>query len=400
MEILIMGDDYMRTILLKNGLYTDMKNADISKKDLLIQNGKIKSIAENIQYKDNELNIIDLKEAYVYPGFIDCHTHIGIIEEGTGKLGMDNNEDSNPVMPELRAIDGINPYDMAFKDAVRSGITCVMSGPGSHNAVGGTNVAIKTAGNIIDNMIIRNPLGLKVAFGEEPISTYGKQFKCPITRMATASLIRELFLRTQDYMENKKNGKVNERNMKFEAVIPLLKGDIYLRAHAHRADDIVTAIRIAEEFNISKLIIEHGTEAHLVIDYLKEKNIPVAFGPMLTPRIKMELIKRNYGSALRLVEGGIKVALITDHPYNSIDQLRSVAILATSEGLNPLEALKCITINPAEMIGCDRRIGKLREGYDADIAILDKFALDIMAKVKLTIINGEIVYNSDVCNNK
>ena len=388
----------MKTILLKNGLHTDMENGTTSKMDILIENGKIKSISKYINYETPHLTTIDLNERYVYPGFVDCHTHIGIIEEGTGKLGMDNNEDSNPVMPELRAIDGINPQDMAFKDAVSHGITCVMSGPGSHNAVGGQNIAIKTAGNIIDKMILKNPLGLKISFGEEPINTYGTQGKCPVTRMATAALIRELFLRTQDYMQKKNSGKLKERDIKLEAVIPLLTGDLYLRAHAHRADDIITAVRIAEEFKIEKLVIEHGTEAHLVIDYLKERNVPVAFGPMLTPRIKMELIKRNYSSALKLVEGGIKIALITDHPYNSIDQLRSVAILATSEGLNPLESIKSITINPAEMMGCEDRVGKLKEGNDADIVVLDKYALDIMAKVKLTIIDGNIVFNSEVDN--
>jgi imidazolonepropionase-like amidohydrolase len=386
----------LKTILLKNGLHTDMENGNTSIKDMLIENGKIKIIAEHIKYEAADLTTMDLNERYVYPGFVDCHTHIGIIEEGTGKLGMDNNEDSNPVMPELRAIDGINPQDMAFKDAVRHGITCVMSGPGSHNAVGGQNIAIKTAGTIIDKMILKNPLGLKISFGEEPINTYGTQGKCPVTRMATAALIRELFLRTQDYMQKKDSGKLKERDIKLEAVIPLLTGDLYLRAHAHRADDIITAIRIAEEFNIEKLVIEHGTEAHLVMDYLKERRVPVAFGPMLTPRIKMELIKRNYSSALKLVEGGIKIALITDHPYNSIDQLRSVAILATSEGLNPLESIKSITINPAEMMGCSDRIGKLKEGNDADIVVLDKYALDIMAKVKLTIIDGKVVFNSDI----
>ena len=373
-----------------------METGNTSKKDILIENSKIKKVAEDIQFEANDLTIIDLKESYVYPGFIDCHTHMGIIEEGTGKLGMDNNEDSNPIMPELRAIDAINPHDMAFKDAVRHGVTCVMSGPGSHNPVGGQNVAIKTAGIIIDKMIVKAPLGLKISFGEEPIGTYGIQGKCPVTRMATAALIRELFLRTQDYMQNKELGKLQERDIKLEAVMPLLKGEIYLRAHAHRADDIITAIRIAEEFHIEKLVIEHGTEAHLIIDCLKEKKVPVAFGPMLTPRIKMELIERNYGSALKLVEGGIKVALITDHPYNSIDQLRTVAILATSGGLSPLDSIKCITVNPAEIMGCEDRIGQLKEGYDADIVVLDKYALDIMAKVTLTIIDGEIVFRSNI----
>lgn len=383
----------MNNLLLKNCLLTDMENGDCIKKDILIKKDKIEDIADEINYEVPGAKCLDIKEAYVYPGFIDCHTHIGIIEEGTGKLGIDNNETSNPVTPELRGIDAINPLDMAFKDAVKSGITCVMSGPGSNNPVGGQNVVIKTYGNIIDKMIVKNPLGLKIAFGEDPIGTYGTEKKCPVTRMGTAALIRELFYKTQDYMENKKNGKVAEKDFKLESVIPVLKGEIFLRAHAHRADDIVTAIRIAEEFNIKKLVIEHGTEAHLVMDYLNEKKIPVVFGPMLTPRIKMELNKRHYSSALRLVEGGIKIALMTDHPYNSIDQLRSISILAHSEGLSAVDCLKLITVNSAEIMDCDNRIGKLQKGFDADIVVLNGDALNIMSKVIYTIINGQIVYS-------
>lgn len=383
----------MNSLLLKNCLLTDMENGDYIKKDILIKKDKIEDIADEINYEVPGAKCLDIKEAYVYPGFIDCHTHIGIIEEGTGKLGIDNNETSNPVTPELRGIDAINPLDMAFKDAVKSGITCVMSGPGSNNPVGGQNVVIKTYGNIIDKMIVKNPLGLKIAFGEDPIGTYGTDKKCPVTRMGTAALIRELFYKTQDYMENKKNGKVAQKDFKLESVIPVLKGEIFLRAHAHRADDIVTAIRIAEEFNIKKLVIEHGTEAHLVMDYLNEKKIPVVFGPMLTPRIKMELNKRHYSSALRLVEGGIKIALMTDHPYNSIDQLRSISILAHSEGLSAVDCLKLITVNSAEIMDCDNRIGKLQKGFDADIVVLNGDALNIMSKVIYTIINGQIVYS-------
>lgn len=176
----------------------------------------------------------------------------------------------------------------------------------------------------------------------------------------------------------------------------MLKGEMYLQAHAHRADDIITAIRISEELNIHKLVIEHGTEAHLIVDYLKEKNTPVAYGPMLTPRIKMELRKRHYDSVPKLIEGGIKVALITDHPYNSIDQLRIIAIMAHSQGVNPMDSMKCITLNAAALMGLDNRIEKLCEGYDAVLVVLDKSALDIMAKVKLTMVNGAIVYRSDV----
>lgn len=383
----------MNPVLLKNCKLINFDNYNTSKKDILIKDGKIQEVSDNIYFESNTLKIINVKEQYVIPGFIDCHTHIGIIEEATGKLGMDNNETSNPVTPHLRGIDAINPFDIAFKDAVRSGITCVMSGPGSDNAVGGLNCVIKTHGKIIDKMVIKNPHGLKIALGENPISCYGKNEKCPVTRMGTVGLIRELFMKAQDYMVQKEQNKLKERDIKLEAVLPLLKGELTLRAHAHRADDIVSAIRIAEEFNIKKVVIEHGTEANLVSDYLKEKNVPVAFGPMLTPRIKMELRKRNYSSALHLVEAGVKIALITDHPYNSIDQLRSVALLAVSEGLKPLDALKAITINGAEILGCDDRIGKLEPGYDADIVILSADPFDMVnSKVMATIINGEIVF--------
>lgn len=389
----------MNSILLKNCLMIDFSTGNVKKSDMLIESGKIKQIGTDIHSGSSEVKVINIKENYVLPGFVDCHTHIGIIEEATGKLGIDNNETSNPVTPHLRAIDGINPLDIAFRDAVMSGVTCLMSGPGSNNAVGGQNVVIKTYGNIIDKMIVKNPSGLKIAFGEDPMATYGIHGKCPVTRMGVASLIRELFIRTQDYIARKESGKVVERDIRLEAVVPLLKGEIMLRAHAHRADDIVTAIRISEEFKIKKLVIEHGTEAHLVKEYLKEKNVPIAFGPMLTPRIKMELRKRSYGSAVNLVESGVKIALMTDHPYNSIDQLRAIAALAVSEGLKPIDAIRAITSNAAELLECDNRIGSLKEGYDADIIVLNGEPLDVVkTKIIMTIINGEIVYTRKMKN--
>lgn len=384
----------MRTLLLKNCLIVDMNNYSTIKKDILIKDGRIIRIDDNIIFESDGLQILEVREKYVLPGFIDCHTHIGIIEEATGKLGLDNNETSNPVTPHLRGIDAINPMDIAFKDAVKSGVTCVMSGPGSNNPVGGLNAVLKTHGKIIDNMIVKNPSGLKIALGEDPMGCYGTKDKCPVTRMGIAALIRELFMKAQDYLYLKESGRLEKRDIQLEAIIPLLKGEMILRAHAHRADDIVTAVRIAEEFNIKKLVIEHGTDAHEVKEFLKEKNVPVAFGPMLTPRIKMELRKRNYSSILHLVEAGVKVALMTDHPYNSIDQLRSIATLAISEGLSPLEALKSITINPAQILECDNRIGSLKEGNDADIIILNGEPFDIKnTKVIITIINGEIVFD-------
>ena len=385
----------MREILLKNGIIYDLEKDEYNKKDIMVSNGKIIDIAKNLSNQGEDLEIIDLEEKFVFPGFIDCHTHLGIIEECTGKIGSDNNETSDPVTPHLNGIDGINPFDISFKDAVKSGITCVMSGPGSNNVVGGRNVALKTCGTIIDKMIIKNPAGFKVSLGENPLATYGINDKCPVTRMGSAALIRELFMRTEDYIVRKENKKIEERDIRLEAVIPLLKGDIPLRVHAHRADDIVTAVRIAEEFNISKMVIEHGTEAHLVKSYLREKNIPVAYGPLLTPRIKMELKARNYGSIVELFEAGVKTALITDHPYNSIDCLRTVAAIALAQGLSFKDAIKSITVNAAEILNCQERIGKLEIGYDADIVIYDGNPFDIQSKVQLTIIDGEIVFKRD-----
>ncbi|WHH60543.1 amidohydrolase [Petroclostridium sp. X23] len=382
----------MLTILLKNCLVIDDNHNTTVQKDILIEGKKIKEMSEKTDNKDNVSQVIDIKGKYVFPGIIDCHTHLGIIEEATGKIGIDNNETSDPVTPHLRGIDAINPFDISFHDAVKSGVTTVMSGPGSNNAVGGLSAAIKTHGSIIDHMIVRNPIGLKIALGENPISTYGTQNKAPVTRMGTVSLIRDLFMRTQDYIYLKEQSNLKQRDIKLEAVIPVLKGEISLRVHAHRADDIITAVRIAEEFNIQKLVIEHGTEANLVKEYLKEKNIPVAYGPMLTPRIKMEMKRRHYSAVVDLMEAGVKAALITDHPYNSIDQLRTIAAIAISEGLSQSDAIKSITRYPAEILECEDRIGKLEEGYDADLVVYDGKPLNINTKVLMTIINGEIIY--------
>lgn len=382
----------MQHVVIKNCRLINMDNGNEEKKDILIENNKIKKIADTIDFEDENLKTIDAKENYVLPGMVDCHTHMGIIEESIGKLGLDNNETSDPITPHIRALDAVNPLDVAFIDAVKSGVTTIMCTPGSNNPIGGQNFVMKTHGSIIDKMIVKNPLGLKVAFGEDPLSTYGTNDKCPVTRMGVAALIRETFMRAQDYMYNKEQGRIKERNMKLEAIIPVLKGEMYLRAHAHRADDMVTAIRVAEEFNIKKLVIEHGTEGELIKDYLAEKKVPIALGPVWTPRVKVELRARDYSLAKKLVEAGIKIALITDHPYNTIDQLRPVAILTASEGLSPLDALKCITINGAEILGCDDRLGKIEEGYDADLAIYSGYPLDMMSKVVVTIINGDIVY--------
>jgi imidazolonepropionase-like amidohydrolase len=385
----------MKAILLRNGIIYDVDSDKEIKRDILIKDGKIAEVAENIVFEEEELTTIDLQEQFVSTGFIDCHTHIGIIEEGSGKIGVDNNECSDPVTAQLNSINAINPFDISFIDAVKSGVTCVMSGPGSNNVVGGQNIVIKTHGMIIDQMVVKNPAGFKIALGENPLSTYGVDKKCPVTRMAVAALIRELFMRTEDYIVRKEKGNIDERDIKLEAVIPVIKGQIPLRAHAHRADDIATAIRIADEFKIKKLVIEHGTEAHLIKEYLKEKNIPVAVGPMLSPRIKMEMKARSYHTICELAELGIKTAIITDHPYNSIDKLRAITAIAMSEGLSYKDAVKALTVNPSEILECEDRIGKLKPGYDADIVVYNGNPLNISSKVQLTIIEGKIVYSAE-----
>lgn len=383
----------MKSLLIKNALLYDESYKNLIKKDILCQQGKITKIADNIDQEENQIKVVDVKENILLPGLIDCHTHMGILEECTGKLGLDNNETSDPVTPHVRAVDAVNPNDLCFYDAIAAGITCVMITPGSNNPIAGQNVLIKTHGKVIDDMIMKDPHGMKFGFGEDPLSIYGTKDKCPVTRMGVAALIRENLMKAQDYIEKKEQGKVTERDIKLEALIPLLKGDIYFRAHAHRADDIVTAIRIAEEFNIKKIIIEHGTEAELILDYIKKKDIPIAVGPLLTPRIKMELKRRKYNQAMKLVDAGIKIGIMTDHPYNSIEHLRVVTALAVSEGLSIKEAMRAITLSPAEIMGVSDRVGSIKEGLDADLALYDGAPLDIVnSKVVMTVVNGEVVF--------
>lgn len=358
---------------------------------IVMENGKILEVAEGEPASGPGADMIDLKGKHVMPGLIDCHTHLGILEEKMGEIGKDNNETSMPLAPGLRALDGVNPNDPGFADALRNGITTVMTGPGSNIPVGGLNLALKTHGSIIDRMVIKDPTGLKIALGENPIKTFSQGNEMPVTRMGTAALIRSLFLRAQDYAGLKAQGRLEYRDLNMEAVLLALNGDIPIRVHAHRADDIVTGIRLAEEFGL-RIVIEHGTEAYLIRDYLKEKNVPVAIGPMITPRDKMELKNRSYDTARELAEAGVMIAIITDHPYNSIEHLRLSAIIAHQEGLSGPDALKAITINPASILGIDDRLGSLDAGKDADIVVLNGHPLDMDSKVERVYISGDLVY--------
>ncbi|HHT64474.1 MAG: amidohydrolase family protein [Caldicoprobacterales bacterium] len=383
----------MAETILSGGVIYPICSESIEKGYIIFKNGKIYDMGKG---SPSEEMLRDREEhhcmgKHILPGLIDAHTHLGILEEQTGEIGKDNNETSLSVAPHLRALDGVNPYDAGFQDALRAGVTTVMTGPGSNNPVGGLNMAVKTAGRIIDQMVVKNPAGLKLALGENPMATHGSSNHAPVTRMGTVALIREMFYRAQDYQTLRDTGKLEYRELPMEAVLAALNREIPIRVHAHRADDIVTAVRLADEFQL-RLVIEHGTEGYLIRDFLREKNVAVAVGPMLTPRDKMELKNRSYDTARELAEAGVKIALITDHPYNSIEHLRLAAIIAHQEGLNEKIALEAITVNPANILNIDDQTGTLERGKDADIVVMNGHPLDMDSKVEMVYIKGTLVY--------
>ncbi|AZR71985.1 amidohydrolase [Anoxybacter fermentans] len=380
-----------------NGKVYTMAGAVLDQGTILIKDGKITAVGENIDIP-SDAEIIDAKGKIVTPGFIDAHTHLGIGEEGIRWEGADYNEISNPVTPHLRAIDAINPEDEGFKDAVKGGITTVMTGPGSANVIGGENLVMKTYGRTVDEMVLRNPAGLKGAFGENPKRVYGTRMvpQSPVTRMATAALMRKALVDAQNYLNKleqaEKEGKKPERDLEKENLVRLLKKEIPLRAHAHRADDILTILRIAKEFDI-EVTLEHCTEGHKIADIIAEAGVPAIVGPSLTSRAKYELKDRTFETPGILAKAGVKVALMTDHPVIPVHYLPICAGLAVRHGMPEMEALKAITINAAEILGVADRVGSIEVGKDADIVIFDGHPLETMTKVVKVFINGEEVYS-------
>ena len=377
-------------MLIKNGLMFSLKEKGFVKKDILVEGSKIKLISENIEGVD----FYDADGKYIMPGLIEAHSHIGLWEEGIAWEGEDGSEESDPIMPGVRAIDSINPFDRAFKEALNGGVTVACTGPGSANVIGGQFTIIKLHGNVIDNMIIRENAAIKCAFGENPKSAFGKSNKAPMTRMGIAYLIRKTLTDAKNYKISKE--KAFKENKEFyidldkEALLPLIDKEVPFKVHAHRADDICTSIRIAKEFDID-LTLDHCTEGHLIIDYLKENNYPIISGPSFGSKSKIEINKKSYKTPGILNKAGLKVALTTDHNVMPQESLIMCAILAVREGMDEFEALKSITINPAEILKIDNIKGKLEEGMDADIVIWDKSPLDIMARVESVFIEGEEV---------
>ena len=374
-----------------------MAGPEIDCGTILIDGGKIFQVGPDIVIPKGT-KVIDASGMTVMPGLIDAHCHVGILEETYRIEGNDLNEMTDPVTPHLRAIDAINPEDIGFADALEGGVTTVVTGPGSSNVIGGVNLAMKTAGTVVDQMIVKNPVGLKIAFGENPKRIYGGGQKTPMTRMATAALLRENLVKAQNYLKKLEQGKrdpkkLPDRDLKMEILVEVLQGNIPLRAHAHRADDIMTAIRIAEEFKVN-LVIEHCTEGFKIVDELVSRNIPAIVGPVLTNRSKVELQFRTNENAGILSKAGVKVAIMTDHPVIPINYLSLSAALAVKAGMDESDALKAITVNAAEIIGVSDRVGSIVPGKDADLIILDGPLLKFETTVKMVIIEGKIVLSA------
>jgi imidazolonepropionase-like amidohydrolase len=324
---------------------------------------------------------------------------VGIAEESIGWAGDDVNEMTDPATPHLRAIDAINPQDQSFQDALSGGVTTVMVAPGSANVIGGLVVVMKTHGRVIDEMIVREPAGLKAALGENPKRVYSRKDKFPSTRMASAAVLRDNFVKAQNYIareaQARSEGKPFERDLRMEAVAKVLRREIPLRLHAHRADDILTAIRIRDEFDFD-ITIEHATDGIRIADVLAKRGIPAMVGPNLTTRTKYELKDRTLETPAILTKAGVKVAIITDHYVIPIQHLIVSVMLAVKGGLSPEDALNCVTINPAEIMGIDGRVGSLDVGKDADIQILSGDPLDVRTNVEMVYVNGELAYKLNV----
>jgi len=381
-------------ILIKNGKVLTMAGKVYEQGDVLIEGSRIKAVGENLEAPE-DAQMIDAKGMWVMPGIVDPHSHIGMWEDGIGFEGADGNEATDPVTPHLRAIDAINPEDNCFREAREHGITTVVTGPGSANVIGGQFAAIKTYGRRVDDMIIKEPVALKVAFGENPKRVYSGKSKSPSTRMATAAILRESLIKAQEYKRKLERGKEDpdkmpERDLKMEILVKVLNREIPIKAHAHRADDILTAIRIAKEFNLD-ITLDHCTEGHRIADYLLEENAKVIVGPLLSDRSKVELRNMTFKAPGILSRAGVKVAMMTDHPVIPEQYLPVCAAIAVKEGMDEMEALKAITINAAEITGIGDRVGSLEPGKDADVVIFDTNPLDIRAKTVWVFINGHAV---------
>ena len=379
-------------LCIKNGLVHDAVTEEPGVADILIENGKIVKIGARLE-PSGDCEVVDASGLSVYPGFVEAHCHMGVDGYGIGFEGDDVNERGDIVAAQLRGVDGINPMDPTFALAVQAGVTCVATGPGSANVLGGTFLALKTVGIRVDDMVVKNPVAMKCAFGENPKRCYKDAGNC--TRMTTAAKLREMLFRAKEYMEKKEAAgeDVSRKpafDMKLEALIPVLRGEIPLKAHAHQANDIFTAIRIAREFGV-RLTLEHCTEGHMIAEHLAKEGYPLAVGPSLGHATKFEVRNKTFETPGILGKAGCSVSIITDSPVIPQHYLPLCAGLAVKSGMDPFEALKAITINPARHIGVADRVGSLEVGKDGDLVITDGSPFEVSTEVKYVVVDGSVV---------
>ena len=379
-------------ICIKNGWVHDAVHEEPYLADVLAENGKITAIGQNL-IVPQDCEIIDATDKNVYPGFVEAHCHMGLDGSGIGFEGDDCNEMTDILTPQLRAIDGINPMDPTFREAALAGITTVCTGPGSANVLGGTFTAIKTVGKRVDKMIVKKEVAMKCAFGENPKRCY--KDKNNYSRMSTASKLREMLLKAKEYDRKvtaaaEDESKLPPLDVKLEALRPVLHRELPLKAHAHQANDIFTALRIAQEFNV-KLTLEHVTEGHLIVDELKDEPVPMAVGPSLTHASKFELRNKTFETPGILAAAGCQISIITDSPVIPQQYLPLCAGLAIKSGMKEWDALKAITINAAKHIGIEDRVGSLEIGKDADILVIEGSCFEVSAQPEVVIIDGKVV---------
>lgn len=381
-------------MLIKNATIYTMEEEGVIVGDILVRDGKIVQIGK---INDSDEKCIDACGMNVYPGLIEAHCHLGMEESAIRAEGDDVNESSDPITPQVRGIDGCNPIDETIRNACKAGITTVASGPGSANVIGGTFFAYKTHGVNIDEMTVQNPIAMKCAFGENPKRVY--QDSRIKTRMNIVALLRETLFKTKEYMAKKDaaNNDVTKMppfDMKLEAMIPVIKKELPLKCHAHRADDILSVLRIAKEFDV-KVTLDHCTDGAVIKQQIKESGFPAIVGPSLTHKSKYELANKSFATPYTLYKEDILIAITTDSPVIPQEYLPLCAGLAMKEGLPEMEALKAITINPAKILGLDKRIGSIQCGKDADMVICKGSILDPQSQVLYTMIDGEVVYSQD-----
>ncbi|MGE7925610.1 amidohydrolase [Viridibacillus arvi] len=372
-------------IAIKNAIIWHGNGDSLENHVIFVKNGVFEKIESEAEITE-AYTVIDAKGKIITPGLIDVHTHLGVSEEGVGIEGADFNETSHPVTPQIRALDGINPMEIGFADARKAGVTTVQVMPGSANVIGGEMAVLKTVGTIVDEMVIKSPSGMKAATGENPKRFHGAKGKMPVTRMGVAALLREKLIEAQNYINSEKK----DRKLDLENMAKVLNKEIPLRVHAHRADDILTVLRIKREFDIN-VTIEHCTEGHHIADYIAKHDVRVSVGPTMSTRSKVELKDKKWSTIKTLLDAGVPCSLTTDHPVVGIEYLVTSAIHAIKNGITEQQALQAITLNAAKHLGVDDRVGSILPNKDADFVIWSGNPFDLNSKVEKVFINGEIV---------